>query len=249
MGVAVNSGTGRARRPPRGLPGAGAGAEGEGHDARPVRRLGPGHEVLLVRRGRPRRHPGRDQPHRLDRASSATRSTCATRAAATTSGSASWTRASRTTSASTPPSDIRRIEAGIFDWGSDFGAGDQPVRGHRAGAAGRDSRTPTTSARRRSSGSAREGVLAQARRDRARRASPIEQPTQHWPALVGGEQVGHVTDAMLVAPPGEEHRVRLGADRHGRARHRLDVAADDGEREGTTAALPFIDPQKKVPAA
>ena len=29
----------------------------------------------------------------------------------------------------------------------------------------------------------------------------------------------------------------------------LKVAADDGEREGITAALPFIDPQKKVPAA
>ena len=57
----------RAGRPPRGLPGAGAGPEGQGDDARPVRRLDPGHEVLLVRRGRPGRHPGRDQPHRLDR--------------------------------------------------------------------------------------------------------------------------------------------------------------------------------------
>jgi hypothetical protein len=31
--------------------------------------------------------------------------------------------------------------------------------------------------------------------------------------------------------------------------NRLDVQADDGERTGTTATLPFIDPQKKVPAA
>ena len=67
MGVAVNSGHRRAGRPSGGLPRAGAGSEGQGHDARPLRRLGPRHEVLLVRRGRPRRHPGGDQPHRLDR--------------------------------------------------------------------------------------------------------------------------------------------------------------------------------------
>lgn len=30
---------------------------------------------------------------------------------------------------------------------------------------------------------------------------------------------------------------------------RLDVETDDGIRAGTTAAIPFIDPQKKVPAA
>ena len=31
--------------------------------------------------------------------------------------------------------------------------------------------------------------------------------------------------------------------------NRLEVHADDGERTGVTAAIPFIDPQKKVPAA
>ena len=30
---------------------------------------------------------------------------------------------------------------------------------------------------------------------------------------------------------------------------RLDVQTDDGTRQGTTATLPFIDPNKKVPAA
>ena len=30
---------------------------------------------------------------------------------------------------------------------------------------------------------------------------------------------------------------------------RLDVETDDGTRPGSTAPLPFIDPQKKVPAA
>jgi hypothetical protein len=38
-----------------------------------------------------------------------------------------------------------------------------------------------------------------------------------------------------------------GADRARRAR--LDVETDDGTRVGMTASLPFIDPQKNVPAA
>jgi hypothetical protein len=31
--------------------------------------------------------------------------------------------------------------------------------------------------------------------------------------------------------------------------NKLDIDTDDGSRTGTTASLPFIDPQKKVPAA
>jgi hypothetical protein len=29
----------------------------------------------------------------------------------------------------------------------------------------------------------------------------------------------------------------------------LDVETDDGQRRGTTAPIPFVDPKKKVPAA
>ena len=143
---------GRARRPPRRLPGPGAGPEGQGRDARPVRRLGPRHEVLLVRRGRPGRHPGRDQPHRLDRG-----------------------RRLRDLPARPEPrrrpvgADPRRRQAvrhprhALVGPATDRGrhlrlglglrARDEPVRGDRAGASGRSRRTPTTSARRRSSGS------------------------------------------------------------------------------------------------
>jgi aminomethyltransferase len=31
--------------------------------------------------------------------------------------------------------------------------------------------------------------------------------------------------------------------------NRLEINADDGERTGSTSSVPFIDPQKKVPAA
>ena len=66
---------------------------------------------------------------------------------------------------------------------------------------------------------------------------------------VGGEQVGHVTDACW-SPRLEKNIgyvwVPIGLAGPG---NRLEIAADDGERTGSTASLPFIDPQKKVPAA
>jgi aminomethyltransferase len=77
----------------------------------------------------------------------------------------------------------------------------------------------------------------------------VEQPTQHWPAFSGGEQVGHVTDATY-SPRLEKNIgyvwVPIGLAEPG---NRLDIEADDGARTGTTATIPFIDPQKKVPAA
>jgi len=78
---------------------------------------------------------------------------------------------------------------------------------------------------------------------------PVDQPTRHWPAFVDGEQVGHVTDATW-SPRLEKNIgyvwVPIAMASPGT---RLDVETDDGSRTGTTSAIPFIDPQKKVPAA
>ena len=71
----------------------------EARDARPVRRRGGRPPLLLLRRGRGRRHPGRDQPDRVDGRGRATSSTCRTRAAATSCSSACSRPASRTGSA------------------------------------------------------------------------------------------------------------------------------------------------------
>ena len=147
----------------------------------------------------------------------------------------------------TPSSDIRRMEAGIFDWGSDFGLETNPFevtglerlvedagrRLHRQGRPGADPRR---------------GRVAQARRHRAR-----GRPGRAALAALAGvrrrrAQVGHVTDACW-SPRLEKNIgyvwVPIGLASPGT---RLDVDTDDGERTGATAALPFIDPQKKVPA-
>jgi aminomethyltransferase len=147
----------------------------------------------------------------------------------------------------TPSSDIRRIEAGIFDWGSDFGLETNPfevaglerlVEPQDAEYVGKD-------------------ALERIRRDGVSRklvgieidGGPVDQPIQHWPVSVAGDPVGHVTDACW-SPRLEKNIgyvwVPIDLAQPGT---RLDVGADDGERTGTTAGLPFIDPKKKVPAA
>ena len=71
---------------------------------------------------------------------------------------------------------------------------------------------------------------------------------KHWPVALGGEIVGHVTDACW-SPRLEKNIgyvwVPIELATPGT---RLEVEADDGSRSGTTATIPFIDPQKKVPA-
>ena len=66
MGVAVNSGLDVHVAHPEVYPVQVQGPKAKDTMRDPVSRLDPGHEVLLVRRGRPGRHPRRDQPDRLD---------------------------------------------------------------------------------------------------------------------------------------------------------------------------------------
>ena len=78
---------------------------------------------------------------------------------------------------------------------------------------------------------------------------PVSQPTQHWPASIDGEPVGHVTDACWSPRLAKNIGYVWVPIARAQPGTRLEVDADDGGRIGTTAALPFIDPQKKVPAA
>jgi aminomethyltransferase len=147
----------------------------------------------------------------------------------------------------TPSSDPRRIEAGIFDWGSDFGLETNPfevtglerlVEEQDADYIGKEALE-----RIRREGVSRKLVGIEIEGD------PLDQPTQHWPAFVDGERVGHVTDATW-SPRLEKNigyvwvPITLAAPGT-----RLEIRTDDDERTGVTASIPFIDPQKAVPAA
>ena len=247
MGVAVNSGLDVHVGHPEVYPVQVQGPEGEGHDARPVRRLDPGHEVLLVRRGRPRRHPGRDQPHGLDRGRRLRDLSARPEPRRRPLGAHPGRGRSPTTSAS-----HRRRTSGAWRRASSTGARTSAWRPTR-------SRSPGSSAWSRTQDADYIGkeALERIRRDGVTRklvgielaGEPVDQPSQHWPVSRSpATQVGHVTDACW-SPRLEKNigyvwvPIALAAPGT-----RLDVETDDG-RDGGTAAVPFIDPKKKVPAS
>ena len=127
-------------------------------------------------------------------------------------------------------------------------ARDQPVRGRRARAARRDAGRRLHRQGRAGADPPR-GRLAQARRDRARRGA-----RRAAIAALAASRSTASRSATSPTPVGRPASRRTSATSGCRSAlaepgTRLDVETDDGEREGTTAALPFIDPQKKVPAA
>ena len=149
----------------------------------------------------------------------------------------------------TPSSDIRADRGRHLRLGLGLRARDEPVRG-RPGSSGWSSTQDAdyigkeALERIRREGVSRKlvGIELDGRAGRAADRSTGR-------VLDGGEQVGHVTDACW-SPRLEKNIgyvwVPIGLAEPGT---RLDVETDDGDRAGTTAALPFIDPQKKVPAA
>ncbi len=147
----------------------------------------------------------------------------------------------------TPSSDIRRMEAGIFDWGSDFGLETNPfeVTGLERLVEEQDADYIGKAAleRIRHEGVSRKLVGIEIE------GGPVHQPRQHWPVSHGGSVVGHVTDACW-SPRLEKNIgyvwVPISLAVPGA---RLDVRSDDGPRVGVTATVPFIDPNKKVPAS
>jgi aminomethyltransferase len=146
----------------------------------------------------------------------------------------------------TGPSDIRRIEAGILNWGADitldtnvYEVGlERLVDDAKPGDyIGRDAlrRIKAAGARRTLAGIEIAG-------DR------IEFNATKWPVTAGGRAVGHVTSAI--------HSPRLTKNigyafvpvEHAALGTRLVVSIPDvGDREATVVPRPFIDPQKAIP--
>ena len=146
-----------------------------------------------------------------------------------------------------PPCQARRIEAGIFNYGSDMTLDDNPfeVSGLER-LVGLDKAGPFVG---------REALERIAREGVSRKLVGVElegEPltswlTHYWPARHGGEHVGHVTDAI--------HSPRL--DRNigyvwvpidlAEPGTSLEVETPDGTTAASVAALPFVDPRKETP--
>jgi aminomethyltransferase len=146
----------------------------------------------------------------------------------------------------TGPNEIRRVEAGIFNFRSDFTYEHNPfeIMGFERLVEEQDADYMGKAALERVRA---EGV--------ERRLVGIEidgdphphQPEEYWPALSGGERVGHVT-AVVWSPRLERNIgfvwVPAALSEPGTA---LDVEAPFGTLAARTAALPFVDPRKRIP--
>lgn len=144
-------------------------------------------------------------------------------------------------------SDIRRIEAGIFDYGADmditnnafqFMGLERLVEEQEADYIGKEAleRIRVEGVQRKMVGIELSG-------------SPLERwPVDYWPALSGGSQIGHVTSATY-SPRLEKNIgyvwVPIELAEPGNA---LQVESSEGTLDGVTAAVPFMDPKKQVPA-
>jgi glycine cleavage system aminomethyltransferase T len=145
------------------------------------------------------------------------------------------------------PNEARRIEAGIFNYGSDVTLEDTPF--HVMGLERLVEEQPGEYIGKR--------ALERIRREGVERKlvgiefdlrEPIAGITGAWPAFHGDREVGLVTAAVW--SPGLERNigyVKLPIDLAAPGT-RIRVESEHGQMDGTTAAIPFVDPRKERPA-
>ena len=148
----------------------------------------------------------------------------------------------------TGPSDIRRVEGGILNWGADMTIEQQPVRGG-ARAAVQARRRPRVHGQGSIAPGPGAGHSPQARRRRDRRRAARHElhemaGSRRWRRHRARWRGDH---GAVVTAAGEEHRLRMAADRAGGDGSSVTVAAPGGERPATVVPMPFIDPGKEIP--
>jgi aminomethyltransferase len=146
------------------------------------------------------------------------------------------------------PCEGRRIEAGIFNYGSDMQLGDTPW--HIMGLERLVEEQPQDYIGKaaleelRVKGVDRKLVGIELDGDELR-----AEMSEYWPVHAGGVRVGHITDAVW--SPGLEKNIGyvwVPIELAGSG-NRLDIEAEDGVwLTGTTTSVPFVDPRKERPA-
>jgi aminomethyltransferase len=146
----------------------------------------------------------------------------------------------------TGPSDIRRIEAGILDWGADMTLENNPFEvglerlvdeGKTQDYVGKEAlrRIKTVGVQRRLVGIEIAGA-------------PIEHNATKWPARHDGEPAGYVTSA--IHSPRLEKNIGYALvpiDHAGLGTRLVVTVPEGGDREATVVPLPFVDPRKEIP--
>jgi glycine cleavage system aminomethyltransferase T len=148
----------------------------------------------------------------------------------------------------TGPSDIRRVEGGIFNWGADMTYDNNPFELGLDRLVNLDMDADFIG----------KGALRRIREQGvSRKIAGVEIGGQRfpslnftkWPVRSGGEVVGKVTSAVY-SPRLEKNIgyawVPVELAEEGTM---LDGESEWGEREATVVAMPFVDPEKRIPVS
>jgi glycine cleavage system aminomethyltransferase T len=145
------------------------------------------------------------------------------------------------------PCEARRIEAGIFNYGSDMTLENNPLEmmglERLVEEQPQDYLGKAALERIRIEGVTRKLVGVVLNGDELR-----AEMSEYWPVHHGGREVGHMTDAVW--SPGLKQNigyvwVPVELSEPGT---KLDVESENGPLTGVTATIPFVDPRKEVPA-
>ena len=146
------------------------------------------------------------------------------------------------------PNEARRVEAGIFNWGSDITLKDTPF--HVTGLERLVEEQP-------------QDYIGKAALERIRKTGvdrklvgiefdstePLTGIISSWPAYSNGREVGRVTDAVWSPGLGKNIGyvwVPIELAEPGNA---IQAESEHGTLSGRTASIPFVDPRKERPAA
>ncbi len=146
------------------------------------------------------------------------------------------------------PSMARRIEAGMMNYGSDMTLENNPFQ--IMGLERLVEEQPQDYI-------AKEALERVRREGVQRRLVGIEfeggpfdiDPADFWPAHHEGKEIGRVTDAVWSPRLKRNIGYVWVPSALSDPAHRLDVESQHGPLVGTTAAIPFVDPRKEMPAA
>jgi glycine cleavage system aminomethyltransferase T len=145
----------------------------------------------------------------------------------------------------TGPSDIRRVEGGIFNWGADMDASNNPFEMGLDRLVDLDTELPFMGKdvlrKIKEEGVSRKIVGVEIAGDR------LEMNVTKWPVASDGRTVGKVTSAI--------HSPRLKKNigyawvpvALSETGTELRVETPDGERQATVVPMPFVDPGKQIP--
>ena len=148
----------------------------------------------------------------------------------------------------TAPSEARRIEAGIFNYGSDMRLTDTPF--HVMGLERLVEEQPQDYVGK--------DALERIRHEGVdRKLVGIEllgselraEMSEYWNAYEDGHKIGYLTDAVWSPGLAKNIGYVWVPIRLAEPGNRLDIETEDGDHlEGITAAIPFVDPRKERPA-